>query len=498
MKRKGALLNILLSLLFQVVTIISGLIIPRLIISTFGSSVNGLASSIGQFLNYIALIEGGITGVVSANLYKPLVEKNWEKISSVLVTARAFYRKIGLLFIFYAIAVGLIYPCAVDTGFNSVYVLVLTCVLSIGLLLQYMFSLTMTTLLNADKKVYVVSIVSILLTIGNVILVIIVVKFFPDIILMKVASAALFALKPLVLGIYIRQNYDLNWDVPKDNLLIKQRWNGFAINFAFFIHSSTDITILTLMSDLKTVSVYSVYYLVVSKISALIHAIASGIEPVIGQAYARNDLNKLHQKMDLYEFIIFFSVGIIFSLMALLITPFVNLYTSGVSDTNYYQPVFGMILVFSEALYLLKYPHITLAYAANKFREITIPAYIEAVINIVVSVALVQSLGLVGIAIGTASGMLYRMIFHIHFTSKIIPSRKQTIFYKKLLIIGSASTLAIFVCVFLLPIQNITVITWLVRAVEYGIIFSIVYGLVAVIFFKRELGFFVKYLKKCD
>lgn len=496
MKNKITLLNISLSLLLQIVTVISALILPRLIISTFGSNANGLVSSINQFLNYIALIEGGITGVISANLYKPLIEKDWKKTSSILATARAFYQKIGLIFIAYTIIIGLIYNHVVNTGYDDIYVFILTCVLSVGLLLQYMFSLTMTTLLNADKKVYIVSLVSIVLTIGNVGLVIILVKCFPDIIILKIASAALFALKPIVFGIYIKRNYNIDWNAPRDNSLIKQRWNGFAINLAFFIHTSIDITILTLMRDLKMVSVYSVYFMVVSKLSVLIHSIASGIEPTIGQAYAKQDMDELNQKMDLYEFIIFFSVSLLFSMMALLITPFVQLYTSGVSDANYYQPVFGMILVFSEALYLLKYPHVTLAYAANKFKEITMPAYIEASINLVVSIVLVRHFGLIGIAIGTVCGMFYRMVFHIYFTSKMISNRKQAIFYRKFLVIGVASALAIFICLSLLPIRDITIITWIVRAFEYGVVFVVVYVFFAVLFFKRELRYFMKYLKK--
>lgn len=496
MNKKVTLLNIVLSLLLQLVGIVSGLIIPKLVLSVFGSSVNGLVSSINQFLNYIVLIEGGITGVISANLYKPLVQKDWQKTSSVLTTARAFYRKIGLIFIIYTIIIGVVYPRIVNTGYTSSYVFALTCVLSVGLLLQYMFSLTMTTLLNADKKIYVVSLLSIMLTLGNIGLVIAVVKFSPDIILLNAASAALFALKPIALGVYINKHYNLDWSISKDNALIRQRWNGFAINFAFFIHTSTDITVLTLMSDLKVVSVYSIYYLVVSKVCVLIHSIASGIEPTIGQAYAKNNIDELCQKLDLYEYIIFFSVGILFSMTGILITPFVQLYTAGITDTDYFQPIFGFILVFAEALYVLKYPHVTLSYAANKFKEITVPAYIEAIINIVVSVLLVNSLGLIGIAIGTASGMLYRMIFHIHFTSRLIPGRKQFVFYKKFLIMAIVTMVAIVLSQSVFPMKVLTVSSWLVHAIIYFLIFVFFYFVASVMFFKKEVECLLYYIKE--
>ena len=117
-KNRVTLLNVAASLFMQIASVISALIVPRLILETFGSSTNGLVSSISQFLNYITLVEGGITGVISANLYKPLVDGDNKKLSSVLTTARSFYRKIGVLFIGYSVVLGVVYPFFVDTDYE--------------------------------------------------------------------------------------------------------------------------------------------------------------------------------------------------------------------------------------------------------------------------------------------------------------------------------------------------------------------------------------------
>lgn len=93
MKNKETLLSMISGLILQFFTIISGFILPKIILSYFGSEVNGLVSSLNQFLAYITLVEGGITGVILANLYKPLVDKDEKKLSSVLVTADSFLRK---------------------------------------------------------------------------------------------------------------------------------------------------------------------------------------------------------------------------------------------------------------------------------------------------------------------------------------------------------------------------------------------------------------------
>ena len=77
-------------MVLQFFTLVSGFILPKIILYLLWLEVNGLVSSLNQFLSYITLVEGGITGVIIANLYKPIVEQDNNKISSVLVTADRF------------------------------------------------------------------------------------------------------------------------------------------------------------------------------------------------------------------------------------------------------------------------------------------------------------------------------------------------------------------------------------------------------------------------
>lgn len=101
---------------------------------------------------------------------------------------------------------------------------------------------------------------------------------------LKLISGMLFILQPVVFGKYVKSHYHIDWRAPRDNSLIKERWNGFAINLAAFIHNSTDITILTIFTSLKIVSIYSVYNLVSSGIKQLINACLTGIAHTVGQA----------------------------------------------------------------------------------------------------------------------------------------------------------------------------------------------------------------------
>ena len=486
MKSKVTLINIISSLTLQVVTVISGFIIPKIILTNFGSSVNGLVSSLNQFLSYITLIEGGITGVVLANLYKPLVDHDNKKISAVLVTAKKFFNKIGYLFIAYSIGVAVVYPILSKEGFSWSFVASLTVVLSLNLLIQYLFSLSFRVLLQADKKLYVISFTQIVITVCNIACAFFSVKIYPSIHLLKLLTGLLYIIQPLVYGYFVKKHYSINWGTEPDDNLLKERWNGFAINCAAFIHNSTDITILTIFTNLATVSIYGVYTLVTNGLNGLFAAVFRAIAPTVGQAYAKGDEHELNKKLDLFEFITFISVYFCFTLSGLLITPFVQLYTNGITDVDYIQPIFGVLIVMAEGLYLIKEPHLDLSYSANKFKELSVPAFVEAGINILVSIILVHKLGLIGVAIGTIAGMTYRMAYQIYFTTKIVKNRKQWIFYKKLLAFSFVTLIGVAICHFV-PLTEITVWNWVLHAFIYALIFGVLYLILSLLLFKKDV-----------
>ena len=496
LKEKVTLFNVISSLLVQICTIISGFIIPKIILNYFGSEVNGLISSITQFLSYISLIEGGVTGVVTASLYKPLIKKDKKKLGSIINVTNKFYKRISFIFIAYSLALAVFYPIIFKTNFSYSYVFTLVLILSMSLFIQYMFSLTMRTLLNADKKVYIVSIVQIVIIILNVILSIVAVLILPNIHILKLINGLLYLIQPLIYSRYVKNHYDIDYKNEIDDNLLKNRWNGFAINLASFIHFSTDITILTIFTDLSTVSIYSVYGLVTTGLRSIITSISNGISPTIGQALAIGDEKLLKEKLSIYEYIMFVIIYYLFTIAGLLITPFVMIYTKGINDANYYQPLFGILLLISDALYLIKFPHLNLSYAANKFKEITIPAYVEAILNIVISILLVKKFGLVGIVIGTIIGMIYRMIFHVYFTKKIIKSYRQREFYFKLIIFSVSTVIGIGICYFFVSTISFDITSWIIHGFIYSLIFLFIYIIVTLLFFKNEFNYLKKYIKK--
>ena len=490
------ILNIVANLVLQFITLLSGFIIPKLIISTFGSSVNGLIASINQLLSYITLVEGGVTSVVTATLYKPLIEKDDEKISRIVKTSSGFYKKIGIIYIIYSIILAIIYPIYYsDSEFSYIYVLSLILILSISSLIQYMMSLSLRTLLNADKKIYIVSGLQSIIFIINIVLAFLSVKIFPNIHVLKFLTGITYIIQPVFYKKFVNKNYNISKNITENTELLKDRWSGFINNFAYFIHHSTDITILTFATNLKIVSVYSIYTLITNGLKSIINAVSSAISPNIGHLYAKGNSEELHKKFNIYEYINFMIIFIIFTTSIPLITPFVMIYIGKISDTNYYQPLFGILLIITTLIDLLKLPHTNLSYSANKFRQLTKPSFIEATLNMCISILLVKKHSINGIIIGTLVAVLYRLLYQVYFTKKII-GRKQSKFYKKLFYCLITSVVSLCIVYSIIPTVNYDLFSWIISGIVIFVIITISFIISSMFFMKDEFTYLIKMIEK--
>ena len=93
-----AMRNTAFQLLLEVVTAVCGFILPRLILSNFGSTYNGITQSITHFLSCIAILKSGIGSVTRVALYKPLAQNDSVGISKVVNATEGFMRRIALIF----------------------------------------------------------------------------------------------------------------------------------------------------------------------------------------------------------------------------------------------------------------------------------------------------------------------------------------------------------------------------------------------------------------
>ena len=425
-------LNIASSLLQQLAACVCGLILPRYILLNFGSEVNGLVATVTQLLSYTVLLEGGIGGVMKAALYRPLANGDDAGVSAIFYQISRTFRKIAVAFICFAVLLSICMKFLVDTQYSWIYVFSLVLILSGHSLLNCYVGIPHRVLMTADQKLYVIQFAQIVTTVLNLLLCLFVMDLGGGIHAVKLTSAAVFLLNPLALRLYVTRHYKLSRNVAAGNARHIQKRDGAIHHLAYFIHRNTDVVILSLFGPLTTVSVYTVYNIVTFTLEQLLLSISAGLSGLVGRLIARKEIAELNRTVDRYEACNNALATGVATVCAILILPFVSIYTGGVTDAQYRQPVFALLMIAGSYAYSIRHPFACVVSAAGHYKQTNAGAIGEVAVNLVLSLALVKPLGLAGVALGTFAAMSFRTVHTVWYLSKHILHRPVWRFFWKL------------------------------------------------------------------
>lgn len=494
MRSKNAIYNILTNILLQLIIIIYGFVVPKIIISYFGSSVNGLVSSITQFLGYIALLESGFGPVLKATLYKPIANNDKTEIEKILASSNDFFKKIARVFVFYIILLVILYPLLVNKEFDFIFSSSLIVIISISTFVEYYFGMTYRIYLQAEQKNYIISVIQIISYIINIILLFLLVKLSASIHIIKFVTGMVFIIRPFFQNLYVKKRFNININNSTEKAVIKQKWDGLAQHVAFVIHSNTDVTLLTIFTNLKEVSVYSVYKLVVNGVRSLAQIFTIGIDSSFGDIIAHNEQENLNKQFQIFEVLCHIFNTVLFGCSFLLILPFVSIYTKNVVDVNYIRLTFGHLIVLSEFIWAIRLPYNTLVSAAGKFKETRNGSWIECLINIIISLILVKPFGLIGVVIGTIVAMTIRTIELIVFTNKYILKRNLFASAKNILVMVAIFVIIIFVGNNLFILENVSFFEFIINGIVIFAFSLFIAFIFIILFYRKELGIIINKL----
>lgn len=486
MRRKKFILNTFTALLNQFVMVVCAFILPRLILNTFGSETNGLVSSVQQFLAVISFMELGVGAVVQASLYKPLAEKNKEQVSKIIVSATKFFRKLAIIMLLYTMTLLVVYPVITHHEFSLEYVDTLILAMSISYFAQYYFGLRNQLLLIADQKGYIHYGLNTVSIIMNNLLGAFLITSGQSIQVVKLCTSLILLFRPVALEIYVRKHYELNYSIQYSDEPIAQKWNGVAQHIATVVLNSTDTIVLTLFSSFSNVSIYNVYYLVINGLNNLVISLTSGFQSMIGNMLSKKESKLISDVFSWYESLFHFAVTFIYGCVILLIVPFVLVYTKEVKDMNYNVPAFASLIAVANMMYCIRLPYNTIIKAAGHFKQTQNSAWIEMVINIVISVLVVSKYGLIGVAVGTLSAMTYRTLYLVNYLSNNIIFRKQYYFFKHLAI----DAICIGCAIYFYNIFELTTLTfssWIILALKKGIVYLLLCSVLNLFFFRKQI-----------
>ena len=442
MKAKRSIYNILFGIINQVVMIAAGILLPRLVLVNLGSESNGLMNSVNQIFTYFALLEAGVGTAALQALYKPVGSNDRNEISGILAATDRYYKRTGVIYLIAFLILSIVYPLAVDSGLGKNTIFLVIVLTGFSGVLSYFFQGKYNILLLAEGKNYISSNLSLITYILTSAAKIVLLLHGFDVVALQAMYCFFNIVKMVYIEWYMHRNYkwiDLN--VAPNFQAISQKNYVLVHQVSSLIFNNTDTLILTLIIGLKSVSVYSMYTLLFGMVSTLVGTITGSVQFILGQTF-KNDNAKYLKLLDIYET---YSMALVFSLYCIaniFILPFMNLYTSGVSDINYVDRVLPYLFV---AVYLLnngrESSNLSIKFAGH-FKQTVNRTIIEAIINLSVSIFCVFQFGIYGVLAGTITALLYRANDMVIYANKRILKRSPWITYRRWLI-----NLAVFICI---------------------------------------------------
>ncbi len=474
------------SLLYQIVTIICGFILPRIFLTAYGSAANGLVSSITQFLQIISFLEFGVGAVVQSALYKPLEERDWESTSKVMASAQKFFRNLARILLVYVLILMLIYPLLIKKDFGWLYTAVLILSISISNFGQYYFGVSDALLLTADQRGYIQYSVQTLTVLLNTAACMGLISCGAGIHLVKLISSLIYLLRPLIFHYYVKRHYKIDRSIKYSEEPIPQKWSGMAQHISAVVLGATDMVVLTLFSTLSNVSIYSVYYLVVDGVTKLFLSLTHSVRALLGKLWAKEDYDALEQVFAWVEWSIHTGTVFIFGCTVVLLVPFVSVYTNGIEDVNYIQPLFALLLCIANAGHCLRLPYNMMILAGGHFRQTQDCHIITATLNIVISVAAVITHGLIGVAFGTLIAMLYQTLWMACYLSKNLIQWPFKRFAKQIFadIIGFSLILLLNMNTVL---STVTYLSWILLAIKTALLCLVSIAAVNIAFYPKMI-----------
>ena len=409
MKYKNGVLSAAFGIMQQLLTLIFGLIVPRLFIRTFGSEMNGLLSSLGNIYSYLALVEAGVGTVAIQALYGPLGRDDKRRINEIMAATAQFYSRAGWVYLLGVIAISVVYPLSVSTTIPFSTVLILSLLHGTGGVINFWVQGKYMVLLQAEGKKYLMSILSMVTYVANNILKLILLNNGYDVLAVHLGGFVISLAQMIFWVFYIRRNYKwLDLKAEPNKAALNQSNAVFVQQITWMICSNTDILVLTYVAkDLKAVSVYTVYLMIYSTVEKLFSTFFGSFHYLLGQKYNtdRDGYMSVHRA---YEGMSMTGSFVLYTIAFLLTTAFMRVYTAGITDTAYVDPYLPFLFTFMHLLSSGREASSRVINFAGHFRQMQWRAILESVINIVVSIVLVLKLGIYGVLLGTIVAYLYR------------------------------------------------------------------------------------------
>ena len=403
-RTKNATKNIIFGLILKLYQILVPFAIRTVMIKFLGIEYLGLNSLFTSILQVLNLAELGIGSAMVFSMYKPIAIDDNEKICALMNLYKLYYRIIGLIVLIIGLVICPFVPYLIKgelpAGMN-VYVLYLLNLLAT--VFSYWLFAYKNSILQAHQRQDVISKVTLTVNTIQYILQIIAICLFRNYYLYVV----LLLLAQIVINIYtayksnkLYPHFRAEGKLAKSEIKeINQRVKDlFTAKLGSVIINSADSIVISAFLGLNTLAIYSNYYYIMNAIIVILAVVYNAILASIGNSLVTENIDKNHNDFMIFTFGNNWLVGWGSVCLLCLYQPFMEIWMG--RDMMF---PFSIVIIFTVYFYSWMFNKIGNTYknAAGMWREDFWKPYVSSVVNLILNIILVNTIGISGVLIST-------------------------------------------------------------------------------------------------
>ncbi|MBH0230752.1 lipopolysaccharide biosynthesis protein [Halobacillus yeomjeoni] len=428
----NSLRNSWFAIVGQGINIILQFLLRTVFIMTLGIEYLGVNGLFTNILTVLALTELGIGTAIVISLYKPLAENNINKINALMNWFKKIYAAIGTFIFLIGITLipflDYLIKDSPDVGnLNVIYILFL-----IDSSVTYFFA-HYRSLLNADQKGYIDSLNKIVFSFIQILLQIVILLVLGNFymyliirIIIHILSGYVISLKAKKIYPYLNNKGRSRLDPNEIKGLVRNALAMFSHKMGFVVLNSTDSIIISSFIGTVAVGLYSNYYLLISTVGTLLSLVVAAIQASVGNLYATSDEKKIYNIFLKINFMYAWIYGYCAICLYVLVSPFITVWIG----RDYLMDIsIVAIIVLNFYLQGMRQSVLVFTTANGLFYNMRFKPIFEVAINLVVSLVLVQSLGMVGVFLGTLISTILTSFWYEPYTLYSKGFKKSTMNY---------------------------------------------------------------------
>ncbi len=406
---KNTLMNLITGIGGQLFIILVNFITRTVFIHTLGKAYLGINGLFSDILNMLSLTELGLATAINFKLYKPLAEHDEERVRVLVKFYKTAYRIVGLAILLLGVALIPALPHLIrdydsleGLGVNAAVIFLIYLMQSVS---SYWFWAFKSAIVRADQKEYMLNVASYAVKLVTCIAQVAILLISGNFLLYTVSILAFNIIQNVINACIANHYYPYAFKKTKNKMSreeLKDTFKDIGSLFGFrtneVILKATDNIVLSSFLGLTIVGLYSNYLLFYTAIKSSLSRIYQAVRASMGNLFVTDGVEKNYLVFEIMNFISVVFYGTACVGVSVVANELIQCWIG--ADYIIKQPF--SILMGIEILFCgLKTNLGNVRNTTGAFRQMWYRPAISVLLNLIVSVALVQKLGIYGVIIGT-------------------------------------------------------------------------------------------------